>query len=63
MSSPKSKETPAQNIRRLERKIEEQRLKKERLNYMIDLSDKQYETAIRKKFSPKQSEGSSKKEE
>lgn len=63
MSSPKSKETPAQKIKRLEKELEEQRLKNEMLNYMIDLSDKQYGTAIRKKFSPKQSEDSNKNEE
>lgn len=63
MSSPKSKETPAQKIRRLEKELEDQRLKNEMLNYMIDLSDKQYGTSIRKKFSPKQSEGFRKKEE
>lgn len=62
MSIPKSNETPAQKIKRLEKELEEQRLKNEMLNYMIDLSDKQYGTAIRKKFSPKQSEGSNKKE-
>jgi transposase len=63
MTTPKTKETPAQKIKRLEKELEEQQLKNEMLNYMIDLSDKQYGTAIRKKFSPKQSEGSSKKEE
>jgi transposase len=63
MSTPKSKETPAQKIKRLEKELEEQRLKNEMLNYMIDLSDKQYGTAIRKKFSPKQSEDSNKKKE
>jgi hypothetical protein len=54
-------ETPAQKIKRLEKELENERLKTEMLNYMIDLSDKQYGTAIRKKFSPKQSEGSSDK--
>jgi transposase-like protein len=63
MSSHQSKETPAQKIKRLEKELEEQRLKNEMLNYMIDLSDKQYGTSIRKKFSPKQSEDSNKKEE
>ena len=57
------KETPAQKIKRLEKELEEQRLKNEMLNYMIDLSDKQYGTSIRKKYSPKQSEDSSKNEE
>ena len=63
MSSPKSKETPAQKIKRLEKELEEQRLKNEMLNYMIDLSDKQYGIEIRKKFSPKQSEDSNNNEE
>ncbi len=63
MSSPKSKETPAQKIKRLEKELSEQRLKNEILNYMIDLSDKQYGTSIRKKFTPKQSEDFNNKEE
>jgi transposase-like protein len=66
-SSPLSKmhkeETPAQKIKRLEKELENERLKNEMLNYMIDLSDKQYGTAIRKKFSPKQSGSSSDKKE
>ena len=52
---PKSKETPAQRIKRLERELSDEKLKNEILNRMIDLSDKQYGTGIRKKFSPKQS--------
>lgn len=64
-SSPVSKlhreETPAQKIKRLEKELENERLKNEMLNYMIDLSDKQYGTAIRKKFLPKQSGNSSDK--
>lgn len=52
MQSPKSNETPAQKIKRLERELSEQRLKNEMLNYMIDLSDSQYGTAIRKSFHP-----------
>jgi transposase len=64
-SSPGSKlhreETPAQKIKRLEKELENERLKNEMLNYMIDLSDKQYGTAIRKKFLPKQSVSSSDK--
>lgn len=51
----KSKETPAQQIKRLERELSDERLKNEILNKMIDLSDQQYGTGIRKKFSPKQS--------
>lgn len=61
MSSPRSKETPAQQIKRLERQLADERLKNEILNTMIDISDQQYGTAIRKKFSPKQSGASEKK--
>ena len=58
---PKSKETPAQKIKRLEKELSAERLKNEILNTMIDISDQQYGTAIRKKFLPKQSGGSGKK--
>ena len=60
---PKSKETPAQRIKRLERELSDEKLRNEILNKMIDLSDKQYGTAIRKKFSPKQSGASDNKTE
>lgn len=60
MSQPRSKETPAQKIKRLEKELSDEKLKNEILNEMIDLSDRQYGTSIRKKFSPKQS-GSFKK--
>lgn len=60
---PKSKETPAQKIKRLERELSDEKLRNEILNKMIDLSDKQYGTAIRKKFSPKQSGASDNKTE
>ncbi len=56
----KSKESPAQNIKRLEQELSDERLKNEILNKMIDISDQQYGTAIRKKFSPKQSYRSNK---
>ncbi len=52
---PKSKETPAQKIKRLEKELSNEKLKNKVLNRMIDISDKEYGTAIRKKFSPKQS--------
>lgn len=54
MSSPKAKETPAQQIKRLEKELADERLKNEILNRMIDLSDRQYGTSIRKKSLPKQ---------
>lgn len=57
----KSKETPAQKIKRLEKELSDERLKNEILNKMIDVSDQQYGTAIRKKFLPKRSNASDKK--
>jgi len=61
MSSPRSKETPAQKIKRLERELSDERLKNEILNMMIDISDKEHGTSIRKKGLPKQSGASGKK--
>ena len=55
MSSPQTKETPAQKIKRLEKQLADERLKNEILNRMIDLSDGQHGTSIRKKFLSKQS--------
>lgn len=60
MSTPKRKETPAQKIKRLEKKLSDERLRNKILNKMIDLSDQQYGTSIRKKFSSKQSSASDK---
>lgn len=59
----KSKETPAQTIKKLEKQLEDERLKNQILNTMIDISDSQYGTQIRKKFSPKPSIVSGKKKE
>jgi transposase len=61
MSIPTRKETPAQKIKRLEKELEDEKLRTKILNTMIDISDQQYGTAIRKKFSPKQFEDSKKK--
>jgi len=61
MLNPRSRETPAQKIKRLERELSDERLKNEILNKMIDISDQQYGTSIRKKFLPKQSGASDKK--
>lgn len=52
---PQAQETPAQRIKRLERELADERVKNKVLNTMIDLSDKQYGTQIRKKCSPKPS--------
>ena len=57
---PKSNETPAQKIKRLERQLADEQLRNKILNKMIDLSDQQDGTSIRKKFSPKQSGASDK---
>lgn len=57
---PKSKETPAQKIKRLERELEDEKLRNKILNTMIDISDKQYGTAIRKKYLSQQSKASDK---
>ena len=48
---PRSKETPAQKIKRLERELEDEKLRNLLLNTMIDASDKQFGTSIRKKLS------------
>ena len=61
ISNPKRKETPAQKIKRLEKELEDEQLKNTILNKMIDISDQQYGTSIRKKSSSKQSKNSDKK--
>ena len=61
MATPKSEETPAQKIKRLERELSDERLKNEILNMTIDRADQQYGTSIRKKILPKQSGASGKK--
>ena len=61
-SMPKSKETPAQKIKRLEKELADERLRTKILNTMIDISDKQYGTSIRKKYLPKQSDDFNKSE-
>ncbi len=58
---PRAKETPAQKIKRLERELEDERLKNLLLNTMIDVSDKQHGTSIRKKLLSQQSKSSNKK--
>lgn len=57
-SMPKSKETPAQQIKRLEKQLEDERLKNLILNKMIDKLDTQYNTGLRKKYLPKPSKSS-----
>lgn len=57
----KMKETPAQQIKRLEKQLKDEKLKTLILNTMIDISDEQYGTSIRKKYASQQSESSNKK--
>lgn len=57
---PRSKETPAQKIKRLERELEDEKLKNKILTTMIEISDKQHGTSIRKKYSSQQSSASDK---
>ncbi|WP_438425053.1 IS3 family transposase [Aquimarina macrocephali] len=46
---PKSKETPVQKIKRLERELSDEKLRNKILNTMIDISDQQYGTSNQKK--------------
>lgn len=55
MPSPKQKETPAQQIKRLEKLLKDEQLKNEILNEMVDVFDNQYGAGLRKKYLPKQS--------
>lgn len=57
-----SKESPEQKIKRLEQELDDEKLKNKVLNRMIDISDKQYGTQIRKKYLSQQSLNSSKKD-
>lgn len=60
---PKSKETPAQKIKRLEKELADERLRNLVLNKMIDNLDKQHGTGLRKKHSTKPSDSSNKPKE
>ena len=56
----KSKETPAQKIKRLERELSDQKLKNKLLNTMVDIADERLGTSIRKKLLSQQSKESDK---
>lgn len=47
---PKSKETPAQIIKRLERELQDEKIKNQVLNGMVDIMDKEYGAGLRKKY-------------
>jgi transposase-like protein len=57
-----SKETPAQQIKRLERELEDERLRTLILNEMVDIIDSEYGGDIRKKLLPKALKDSNLKE-
>ena len=57
-----SKETPVQQIKRLERELEDERLRTLILNEMVDIIDSEYGGNIRKKLLPKALKDSNLKE-
>lgn len=60
-SMSKSKETPAQKLKRLERELDDERDRNKILNRMVDICDQEYGMGLRKKYSAEVSKGSSKK--
>lgn len=53
-NTPKAKETPAQTIKRLERELEDERLRNLLLNEVVDILDAEHGAGLRKKLSAKQ---------
>ena len=51
---PPAPETPAQIIKRLERELEDERLKNLLLNEVVDIMDEQYGAGLRKKYIAKE---------
>ena len=47
---PKSKETPAQKIKRLEKELADLKLKNDVMEGMVDIMDNEYGAGIRKKY-------------
>lgn len=52
--TPKSKETPVQVIKRLERELEDERLRNLLLNEVVDILDAEHGTGLRKKLIAKE---------
>jgi transposase len=52
--SPKDKETPAQKIKRLERELEDERLRNMLMNEVVDILDAEYGAGLRKKYMAKE---------
>lgn len=55
---PSSKDTPAQQIKRLQKELEDERLRNLILNEMVDRFDTDYNAGLRKKYLRKQSKNS-----
>lgn len=54
--SPKAKESPAQQIKRLQRELEDERLRNLLLNEVVDILDAEHGKGLRKKFIAKEQE-------
>jgi len=52
--SPKAKETPAQKIMRLERELDDERLRNLLLNEVVDILDAEHGAGLRKKYIAKE---------
>lgn len=52
--TPRATETPAQKIKRLERELEDERLRNLLLNEMVDILDAEYGAGLRKKYLAKE---------
>ncbi len=52
--TPKAKETPAQKIKRLERELEDERLRNLLLNEVVDILDSEHGMSLRKKYIAKE---------
>ena len=52
--TPKEKETPAQKIKRLERELEDERLRNMLMNEVVDILDAEYGAGLRKKYIAKE---------
>ena len=57
----KFKETPAQKLKRLEKELEDERIRNKVLTRMVDICDQEYGMGLRKKYSAEVSKSSSKK--
>jgi hypothetical protein len=51
---PKAKETPAQKIKRLERELEDERLRNLLLNEVVDILDSEHGMSLIKKYIAKE---------